>query len=77
MNEENRKARSKLKEVETVKEYDDIISSVVLSGTEKEILRLHYVEQKDMRYIADEIGMAEITVVKKHAKILKKIAKVL
>lgn len=77
MNEETKKARSKLKEVETEKEYNEIIESVVLSEVEKEILRLHYKEQKEFSYIAGELGMAEITVWKKHAKILKKIVKVL
>lgn len=77
MNEETKRARNKLKKIETEKEYNEIIESLVLSETEKEILRLHYKEQKEFSYIADELGMAEVTVWKKHANILKKIIKVI
>lgn len=47
----------------------------MLSEEEKKILWLHYKEQKTMAFIADELGMSEITVKKKHSKMLMKIGK--
>ena len=47
----------------------------MLSEEEKTILRMHYKEQKPLCYIADELGMSEITVKKKHRKMLMKIGK--
>ena len=48
---------------------------VMLSEEEKRILWLHYKEQKTMAFIADELGMSEITIKKKHSKMLMKIGK--
>lgn len=47
----------------------------MLSEEEKKILWLHYKEQKTMAFIADELGMSEVTVKKKHSKMLMKIGK--
>ena len=51
------------------------IEQTMLSEEEKKILWLHYKEQKTMAFIADELGMSEITVKKKHSKMLMKIGK--
>lgn len=47
----------------------------MLSQEEKKILEMHYREGHTLSYIADEIGMSEISVKKKHARILMKVGK--
>ena len=49
----------------------------MLSTEEKQILILYYKEQKTLTYIADFLGMLEITVKRKHKKLLMKIGKML
>lgn len=75
MEERNAKTRKKLKQISSVKDFESLIEQTMLSDEEKRILWLHYKEQKTMSYIADELGMSEITVKKKHSKMLMKIGK--
>lgn len=71
----NAKTRKKLKQISSVKDFESLIEQTMLSEEEKKILWLHYKEQKTMAFIADELGMSEITVKKKHSKMLMKIGK--
>lgn len=75
MEERNAKTRKKLKQISSVKDFESLIEQTMLSDEEKRILWLHYKEQKTMSYIADELGMSEITVKKKYSKMLMKIGK--
>lgn len=45
----------------------------ILTEDEKTILRLHYLEGKNLAYIGDVLGWSESTVKSKHRKILKKL----
>lgn len=71
----NAKTRKKLKQISSVKDFESLMEQTMLSEEEKKILWLHYKEQKTMAFIADELGMSEITVKKKHSKMLMKIGK--
>ena len=75
MDKENARTRKKLKQIESVKDFEDLLNQTMLSEEDKTILRMHYKEQKSLIYIADFLGMSEITVKKKHRKILLKIGK--
>lgn len=75
MDRENAETRRKLKSIDTIQEFEDILNNVMLSEEDKKILVLHYKEQKNMQYIADELGLSEITVIKKHKNILKRVNK--
>lgn len=75
MDKENARTRKKLKQIESVKDFEDLLNQTMLSEEDKTILRMHYKEQKPLMYIADFLGMSEITVKKKHRKILLKIGK--
>lgn len=77
MDKKKAETRNKLKEITVVKDFEDVLSRIMLSEEEKEIMRLHYKEKKSMSYIADMLGMSEITVKKKHSKILMKVGKVI
>lgn len=77
MDKEKAKTRKRLKQIGSVKDFETLIEQSMLSEEEKRILWLHYKEQKTMTYIADELGMSEITVKRKHSKVLRKIGKLL
>lgn len=75
MDKENAETRRKLKGISSVAEFREILEKTMLSEEEKKILLLHYKEQKPLTYIADELGMSEVTVKKKHRKMLMKLGK--
>ena len=75
MNKESMKTRSKLKDIGSVRDLESLINEVVLSEEEKQILMLHYREQKTLLYIADILGMSEATIKRKHKRLLLKIGK--
>lgn len=76
MDKKNAKVRKKLKQIESIRDFEGIVNQTMLSEEEKRILWLHYKEQKTMTYIADELGMSESNVKKKHRKLLMKVGKI-
>lgn len=75
MDKENAKTRRRLKQIETIEQFENILNKIMLSNEERMILTLHYKEQKSLTYIADELGMSEATVKRKHKKLLMKIGR--
>lgn len=69
--------RRKIKGIASVSSFYSLIESVVLSPIDKQILILHYIDEKDFRFIGDTLGYSESTIKKKHRKILAKLSKVL
>lgn len=76
MDKENAETRKKLKGISSVDEFRSILERTMLSDEEKQILILYYKEKKSLAYIADELGMSETTVKRKHRKILMKLGRV-
>lgn len=76
MDKKNAKVRKKLKQIESIRDFEGIVNQTMPSEEEKRILWLHYKEQKTMTYIADELGMSESNVKKKHRKLLMKVGKI-
>ena len=70
----NIETRKRLKGIASISRFDDLLNESTLSDLDKEILRLHYLQEKDFRYIGDMLGYAEITIKKRHLKALKKIS---
>lgn len=70
MDEETQKTRKRLKGIWSVEEFNDLLERTMLSTEEKQILILYYKEQKTLTYIADFLGMSEITVKRKHKKVI-------
>lgn len=67
----------KLKEIPTVNSFEVLVNSLAISETDRRILRLHYLEQKDFQFIADELGYSESWVRKRHYKTLNKVRSLL
>lgn len=73
MNKERREVRKRLKGISTVKQFEEMLNSILITEEEREILRLIYREQKPFSVVADEIGISERTLTRKHRKLLMKI----
>lgn len=67
--------RNRLKKISDLVAFDDLLNRSTLSDTDKTILRLHYLDEKDFRFIADKLGFAESTIKKRHLKALDKLMK--
>ena len=76
MDRENAETRKKLKGISSVDEFRSILERTMLSDEEKQILILYYKEKKSLAYIADELGMSETTVKRKHRKMLMKLGSI-
>lgn len=72
MNKEQREVRKRLKGINTVKQFEEMLDSVLISEEERRILNLIYKEQKPFSVVADEIGISERTLTRKHAKLQAK-----
>lgn len=67
--------RNRLKKISDLVAFDDLLNRSTLSDIDKALLRLHYLEEKDFRFIADTLGFAESTIKKRHLKALDKLMK--
>lgn len=66
--------RRKLKDVSLVSDFEELLALCTLSEEDKVILRLHYLEDKDFRYIGDMLGYSERTIKARHKRALKKLS---
>ena len=69
--------RKKIKGIASVSSFASLIDSATLSDTDKQILKLHYLDEKDFRFIGDTLGYSESTIKKRHRKILAKLSRLL
>lgn len=74
---EHIETRKKVQEIASISTFNELLDSCTLTEEDKEILRMHYLQGKDFRYIGDMLGFAESTVKKHHIKALRKLNKVL
>lgn len=74
---EHVKTRNRLKSIPKISTLMDLLNSCTLSEEDKTIVKMHYVQGKNLGYIADILGYSESTIKKKHKKILCKISKIL
>ncbi len=71
---ETTETRKRLKDIPSIVTFDALLEQSTLSDLDKEILKLHYLKEKDFRYIGDILGYAEVTIKKRHLKALKKLS---
>lgn len=69
--------RNKVKGIASITTFNELLAASTLSEDDKEMLRLHYVDGKDFRYIGDMLGYSESTIKRRHKKALMKISKLL
>lgn len=71
---EHIKTRKKLKDITLVTAFEDLLAQCTLSDTDKEILRMHYLQGKEFSFIGDTLGFSEATIKQRHRKALKKLS---
>lgn len=74
---EHIETRHKIQNLCSVKTFEELLNCCILTEEDKHLMRLHYLQGKDFRYIADELGFAESTIKRHHRKILSKLNKLL
>lgn len=73
----NVETRNKIKELPEVISFKELIERSMLRPIEKELMQLHYVQDKDFRYIGDMLGYSESWMKKVHIRALRKLNKIL
>lgn len=74
---EHVKTRAKVKKIPRVSTFNQLLDDCMISPEEKTMMRLYYIEKKDLRYIGDQLGYTEVTMKRWHKKILQKVNKLL
>lgn len=74
---EHIQTRHKLQDITLVVAFEELLAQCTLSDINKEILRLHYLQEKDFRYIGDKLGFSEAAIKQRHRKALKKISNII
>lgn len=74
MSSQHIETRRKLQEIPKISRFDELLAMSTISEEDKQILRMHYLECKDFKYIGDILGYAEVTIKKRHIKALKKLS---
>lgn len=74
---EHIKTRQKIQDIAEISSFNELLDACTLTDEDKELLRMHYLQGKDFRYIGDMLGFAESTVKKRHRKALQKLGKIL
>lgn len=74
---EHIETRNRLREIVEIQTFSDLLNQCILSEEDRQIMELHYLRGKDLRYIADLLGYSEGTIKKKHRRILKKLKQIL
>lgn len=69
--------RNKIKSIADISSFTDFINRATLSDEDKNLLKLHYIQGKDFRYIGDMLGYSESTIKQRHRRILKKLSNLL
>ena len=66
-----------LREIPRLSDFEAILEESTLSDIDKDILRLHYLKQKNFAYIGDALGFSEETIEERHKRALKKITQLI
>lgn len=66
-----------LKAIPELKTFEQLLQESTLSELDKQIFRLHYLEDKDFAFIADELGYSESGIRKRHRRAIKKLSSIL
>ena len=74
---EHIKTKHKLKDMADVRSFEALLRVGMLADSDKQLLRMHYVQGFDFNYIADSLGYSESYVKKRHKNALRKLNKLL
>lgn len=63
--------RRKIQDISSVKTFEELLENCILTDEDKMLMRLHYLNGKDFRFIGDLLGFSESTIKRRHKKILQ------
>ena len=69
--------RAKLKDIAKISTLVELLDNCNLTDEDREIIKLHYINHKELDFIADALGYSLSAIKKKHKRILTKIDKML
>lgn len=58
-------------------EFNEMLNEAMLSKNEETMMRMYYVEKRDLGYIADTLGYSKAGILKMHKRILEKMESLL
>lgn len=67
--------RRKIQDISSVKTFEELLENCILTDEDKTLMRLHYLNGKDFRFIGDLLGFSESIIKRRHKKILQKLNK--
>ena len=71
------KVKHKVKDIPDMRSFNGLLDASTLLDEDKEIMRLHYLQDKNFGYIADILGYTESAVKIRHKKAIMKLSKLL
>lgn len=77
MSSKNIETKHKIKSINKKADFYNLLEESMLSEKEKQMMELFYVENKDLDFIADELGYSSQGISKMHSRILKKLESLL
>lgn len=69
--------KHKLIQVNRRSTFNEMLEDSMLNEKEKQMLRMHYIENKSLDYIADELGYSKAGIIKMHKRSLQKLGSLL
>ena len=75
MDYDRKRTRDKIKNIPTIKDFDDLLSQTMLNDDDIKIMEMIYKDRLPLGVIADRLCMSESTVKRKHKRILVKMSK--
>lgn len=75
MDDDRKRTRDKIKNIPTIKDFDDLLSQTMLNDDDIKIMEMIYKDRLPLGVIADKLCMSESTIKRKHKRILVKMSK--
>lgn len=75
MDYDRKRTRDKIKNIPTIKDFDDLLRQTMLNDDDIKIMEMIYKDRLPLGVIADRLCMSESTVKRKHKRILVKMSK--
>lgn len=69
--------KHKVKNINRKTDFNSLLEESMLSKIEKKMMVMYYLENKQINYIADELGYSEQGIIKMHKRILNKLESLL
>jgi len=71
------KIKHRVKNIPDIRSFNGLLEASTLSDLDKEIIRMHYLQERSFSYIADVLGYNQKTIEARHKKALIKLSKLI